>query len=179
VWKKYNVDVRYEGGDFQWVQIPAGAQPGALVSGKVEASTLIHSQALAALNSTEFRSIATTASDNFALYGVPSVAAVNVSYPEKLAARPAAFREFNRMLKASHDYTLAHLDEVSEAIHQQSKVPASFIKEWVQKIGDAPGTFTETDKKSLEVLWKTAKELGLLDNVPDVNGLVWEGALTN
>lgn len=179
LWKKYNVDVRYETGDFQWVEIPAGGQPGALASGKVEASTLIHSQALQALNSTTFRSIASTASANFELYGVPSVAAVNVSYPEKLAARPAAFREFNRMLKASRDYTIANIDEVSKAIAEQSKVPPNFIKEWTQKIGDSSATFTATDRKSLEVLWKTAKELGILKDYPDVNKLVWEGALTN
>jgi NitT/TauT family transport system substrate-binding protein len=178
LWKKYNVNVRYENGDFQWVQIPAGAQPGALASGKVEASTLIHTQALQALNSKMFRSIASTATDNFELYGVPSVAGVNVSYPEKLAARPAQFREFNRMIKASHDYTMSHIDEVSAAIAQQAKVPPNFIKEWTEKIGDSPGTFTETDKKSLEVLWKVAKELGILKDYPDVNKVVWEGAIT-
>jgi NitT/TauT family transport system substrate-binding protein len=140
---------------------------------------LIHSQALQALSSTAYRSIASTASDNFELYGVPSVAGVNVSYPEKLAARPAQFREFNRMLKASRDYTIANIDEVSAAIQEQTKVPANFIKEWTQKIGDSPATFTKTDKKSLMVLWQAAKELGILKEYPDVDTVVWEGALTD
>jgi NitT/TauT family transport system substrate-binding protein len=177
LWKKYNVNVRYEGGDFQWVEIPAGSQPGALSAGRVEASTLIHSQALMALGSKDFRSIANTAKDNFDLYGVPSVAAVNVAYPERLAAKPELYKEFNRMLKASRDYALANIDEVSEAVHKKTGAPVSFIKDWTGEIGDFPAVMSDVHIKSVDTLWKAAKDLGILKGYPEAKTMVWDQAL--
>lgn len=175
--KKYGVNVSYEGGDFQWVEIPAGSQPAALSTGKVEAAVLIHSQAIMALKSNEYRSIAQTAKSNYEVYGVPSVAGINVSYPEKLAARPEAFKEFNRMLKASRDYAMANIDEVSAAVAAKGKMPADFFKDWTTNIGESTATITDIDIKSMEVLWQQSKDLGLIKSFPDARSVVWEESL--
>ena len=177
LWKKYGVNVNYEGGDFQWVEIAAGSQPAALSTGKTEAAVLIHSQAILAMKTGEYRSIAQTAQSNFEVFGVPEVAGINVSYPEKLAARPEAFKEFNRMLKASSDYALAHADEVSAAVAAKSKMPVDFFKDWVANIGESTATLTELDIKSMEVLWQASKELGLIKNYPDARSVVWPESL--
>lgn len=177
IWKKYGVNVNYDGGDFNWVQIPAGSQPAALSTGKVDAAVLIHSQAILALKSNEYRSIAQTAKLNYEVFGVPSVAGINVSYPEKLEARPAAFREFNRMLKASRDYAMANIDEVSAAVSAKSKMPPSFFKDWVENVGESTATITELDIKSMQVLWEVSKDLKLLDTYPPARSVVWDAAL--
>jgi NitT/TauT family transport system substrate-binding protein len=177
LWKKYGVNVHYDGGDFQWVQIPAGSEPAALSTGKVDAAVLIHSQAILALKTGEYRSIAQTAKLNYELFGVPEVAGINVSYPEKLAARPAAFKEFNRMLKASHDYALAHIDEVSQAVAAKGKMPAGFFKDWITQVGESPATIDDLDIKSMDVLWAASKELGILKSYPAARSVVWDESL--
>lgn len=177
LWKKHGVDVRYEGGDFKWVELARGAQTAALSSGKIEAAVLSHSQAILALKSSEYRSLVRTASDAFDVYGVALVAGVNVAYPERLAAKPEVYREFNRMLKASRDYALANVDEVSDAIMKKTSMPATFFKDWIALIGESPATISEGDIKSIEIAWLSSKELGLLKTHPDVRGLVWEHAL--
>jgi NitT/TauT family transport system substrate-binding protein len=177
LWKKYGVNVNYDGGDFQWVEIPAGSQPAALSTGKVDAAVLIHSQAIMAMKTNEYRSIAQTAKSNYEVYGVPSVAGINVSYPEKIAARPQAFKEFNRMLKASRDYAMAHVDEVSAAVAAKGKMPKDFFKDWVTNIGESTATITEIDIKSMQVLWEQSKELGLIPSYPNARSVVWDESL--
>ena len=114
--KKYKLNVSYKGGDLRWVQIPAPALLTALETGRVDAATLIHAQAFKARGTGKYRVLAWTSQDIRALYGVETVAAVNVTYPEKLAKRPAAFREFNRMLYESVQYAVKNADKVGAAI---------------------------------------------------------------
>ena len=86
--KKYKLNVSYKGGDMNWVQIPAPALLTALETGRVDAATLIHSQAYRARGSGNYRVLAWTNKDIRELYGVDTVAAVNVTYPGE--ARRAA-----------------------------------------------------------------------------------------
>ena len=76
--KKHGLNVSYQGGDSQWVEVPAPSIPAALSSGNIDAGTLIHAQAYKAQQSGEFRSIVQAAVDNSAVFGVPTVAAVYV-----------------------------------------------------------------------------------------------------
>lgn len=174
--KIYDMDVRFEGGDFQWVQIPEASASAALQIGKVDASNLLHSQAIQAVNSKMFRSIMNPIADLYEKYRVEAVTAVQVSYPERLAEKPAAYREFNRMLKESVDYTMSHLDEVSAAI-SKGKLEANFLKEWLQYVGSFPGAVSDGDIEALRVNWQSAKELGIIDSFPDAKEIVWEHAV--
>ena len=96
---KYGLNMALEGGDVKQVEIQAPNLPGALAAGQIDAATLIHSQAFRALKSGQFRPIAETGRDNIEIYGLRFVSALNVSYPERLAQRPDAFREFDRMFR--------------------------------------------------------------------------------
>jgi NitT/TauT family transport system substrate-binding protein len=176
LWKKYGVDVRYEGGDFKWVELPRGALTAALSTGKVDAAVLSHSQAILALKSKEYRSLARTAADAHEVYGVALVAGVNVAYPERLQAKPELYREFGRMLKQSREYALANVDEVQSAIMKKANMPAGFFKDWVELIGESPATLSDEDIKSLEIAWRSSKELGIIKSYPPVRSLVWEHA---
>src|SRR5690348_7288396 len=118
--KKYGLNANLEGGDVKQVEIQAPNLPGALAAGQIDAATLIHSQAFRALKSGEFRAIAETGRDNIEAFGMRFISALNVSYPEKLAQRPDAFKEFDRMFRESVQYALTHKDEVFGAVGQKT-----------------------------------------------------------
>ncbi len=105
------------------------------------------------------------------------MAAVNVGYPEKIAERPEAYKEFNRMLKASVDYALKDLDEVSAAVGKEKNIDPAFFKAWFTRYSAFPATVSDGDLKAIEVNWKESKELGLIKEYPDVKELVWKDAI--
>jgi NitT/TauT family transport system substrate-binding protein len=179
LWRKYGVDVAYEGGDFKWVQIPAPSLPAALESERVDAATLIHSQAYKAEQSGDFRPITQTAQDLYELFGVNTVSAVLVSYPEKLAERPQAFEEFNRMLKASVDYAVANPEKVGQEIAKQGKISADYFKVWLADYSRTPGVISDEHLKAMDTVWKNAEGLGILKpgEAPKAASVVWEHAI--
>jgi NitT/TauT family transport system substrate-binding protein len=177
LWKKYGVNVQFENGDFKWQQLPAPALPGALATDKIDAATLIHSQAYQAAKSGDFVPIARTAEDMFELFKLRMVAAVNVGYVEKIAAKPELYREFNRMLKASVDYTLKNLDEVAKAAGAETKNDPAYFKAWFAQYSDFPAAVSQNDIDAMNKVWALSKELGVLNNYPDAKTMIWEGAI--
>jgi NitT/TauT family transport system substrate-binding protein len=175
--KKYGLNAALEGGDVKQVEIQAPNLPGALAAGQIDAATLIHSQAFRALKSGEFRAIAETGRDNIEVFGMRFISALNVSYPEKLAQRPDAFKEFNRMFVASVKYALAHKDEVFGAVGQKNNLPPEFFNWWFEKSSDVPGTFEESHAQAIMKLFELSKEIGMIQNFPDIRTQVWEHAL--
>ena len=169
--------VSYKGGDFNWVQVQAPALLTALASGRVDAATLIHAQAFKAHKSGKYRVVAYTNKDIRELFGVDSVAAVNVTYPEKLKARPAAFREFNRMLRESVLYAVKNAEEVGKAISKTQKISPAFFKAWLADYSYFPGAVSDQDMKAMETVWQNAKEMGIIKKVPRAKDVVWEHAI--
>lgn len=174
---KYGLNMALEGGDVKQVEIQAPNLPGALAAGQIDAATLIHSQAFRALKSGQFRPIAETGRDNIEIYGLRFVSALNVSYPERLAQRPDAFREFDRMFRESVRYALANRDEVFGAVGKQYNLPPEFFTWWFEKSSDVPGTFDESHAKAIMKLYELAKEIGMIQSFPDIRTVVWEHAL--
>lgn len=177
LWKKHGANVSYKGGDFNWVQVQAPALLTALASGRVDAATLIHAQAFKAHKSGKYRVVAYTNKDIRELFGVDSVAAVNVTYPEKLKARPAAFREFNRMLRESVLYAVKNAEEVGKAISKTQKISPAFFKAWLADYSYFPGAVSDQDMKAMETVWQNAKEMGIIKKVPRAKDVVWEHAI--
>jgi NitT/TauT family transport system substrate-binding protein len=174
---KYGLNAALEGGDLKQLEIQAPNLPAALAAGQIDAATLIHSQAFRALKSGEFRPIAETGRDNIELYGMRFISALNVAYPERLAQRPDAFREFNRMFRESVRYALAHQDEVFDAVGAQNNLPPEFFRWWFEKSSDVPATFDESHAQAIMKLYELSREIGMIQNYPDVRTLVWEHAL--
>jgi len=176
LWKKYGVNVQYEGGDFKWQQLPAPALPGALSTDKVEAATLIHSQAYQATKTGDYVPIARTAEDMFELFKLRMVSAVNVGYVEKIAAKPELYKEFNRVLLASVQYTLKNIDEVSKAVAAETKNDPAYFKAWFEQYSEFPGVVSQNDIDAMNKVWALSKELGILKDFPDAKTMIWEGA---
>lgn len=177
LWKKHGMNVSYKNGDFKWVQIQAPALLPALASGRIDAATLIHAQAYKAGKTGDYRVLAWTNKDIKELFGIDSVAAVNVTYPEKLAKRPAAFKEFSRMLRASVLYAVKNPDEVGKAIAAKYKISPDYFKAWMADYSFFPGAISDQDMKAMEVVWNNAKEMGIIKKAPKAADVVWKDAI--
>jgi NitT/TauT family transport system substrate-binding protein len=179
LWRKHGFNVSYKGGDFNWVQIQAPQILTALESKRIDAGTLIHTQIYQADKSGNYRALAETNADLKELYGIYSVAAVNVTYPEKLQAKPEVFKEFNRMMRESAVWALENPDKAGEAVHKATggKVPADFFKYWITELTLSPGAVSENDVKSMNVVWQQAKEMGILKAHPKAEDVVWDQAI--
>jgi NitT/TauT family transport system substrate-binding protein len=174
---KYHVNVSLDDGDFKFVQLPAPNLPGALSTGRTEAATFSHLQSYQARNGKDFRILVDTGKDLKELYGIPMVTSIFVAYPERLAEKPAAYRELLRMLKASSDYTLAHQDEVFTAVAESTKVPKAFFVDWWANYGTFPTAISQGDIKALETVFARAKDVGLSTKPPDLKQAIWDKAL--
>ncbi len=145
--------------------------------GRAEEVELIHSQAYKADKSKKYRVVAYTSRDIHELYGVDVVPAVNVSYSNKLEARPAAFKEFNRMLKESVDYAVANPRKVGAAISKEHNISPDFFQAWLTRFSFFPATVSKADGKAFETVWQGAKELGILKSYPKAESVIWEHAI--
>jgi NitT/TauT family transport system substrate-binding protein len=117
-----------------------------------------------------------SAEDLKEVYGVPMVTSIFVAYPERLAEKPAAYRELLRMLKASSDYTLAHQDEVFAAVAEASKVPKEFFVDWWAHYGSFPVSISNGDIKAINIVYEKAKSLDMAKAAPDLKQAIWDNA---
>jgi len=113
----------------------------------------------------------------FELWGLQMIPSVNVSYPEKIAQRPAAFAEFARMLRDSVRYMKEHPDEVYAAVAREQKIDQAFFPVLFSKYAEYPGVLTAQDRKAIAKSWELAKKFGILQNAPEIDRYIWKGAL--
>jgi NitT/TauT family transport system substrate-binding protein len=173
---KYGLNVALEGGDFKQVEVVAANLPAALATGHVDAATLINSQAYRAEKAGDFANIFEVSDVLDSIYG-RLVHAVNVSYPERLAARPEAFMEFERMMKESVAYALANRAEVFGIVGKQVNIDPAFFDWWYDRTTEIPGTFTDAHAKSVETVLEIGKRRGMIAEIPEVAPLIWEHVL--
>lgn len=174
--KAYGLNMALEGGDVRQVEIQAPNLPAALSTGQVDAASLIHSQAWRAKQSGDFVNIVESGEILNKIYG-PLVSAINVSYPEKLAARPAAFEEFNRMLKASVQYALNNRDEVFGAAAKQANIDRAFFDWWFDKASTVPAIFGQQQSKAVTIAWQIAQQMGMIKSAPEISAVTWDKTL--
>lgn len=167
----FNVDL--EGGDIEFVEMPPPGMPAALESETIDAATLIHAQAFKAQNTNAFRSIVSTAPDNYKQFGVRMVSAVLAGYGQKLDAKPEVHQEFLKLLHASVEYAKANPDEVFGAVSAETGTDIEFFKRWFAEYSDFPVLMNDEDMKAIQTLWDQAKALGMLKESPNISGAVW------
>jgi NitT/TauT family transport system substrate-binding protein len=175
--KKYGYNVALDGGDLKFVELPAPAVPGAILTGRVDAGVLIHTQAHAAEKGKDLRAIGVGQSEMYEVLGSLPITAVNVSYPEKLAARADAIKEFNRMLRESARYALSNKAEVFGAVAKKYNMEADFFEVWFSRYSQFPAAISDEDLKSIAAMWAHSKELGIIRSFPDVKSVIWEHAI--
>jgi NitT/TauT family transport system substrate-binding protein len=173
---KYRLNAALEGGDVEQVEIQAPNLPAALATSKVDAAALIHSQAYRAGQSGDYRVIAETGRDNIEMFKVRFISAVNGGYPEKIAQRPDAYREFNRMFRESVTYARTNRAEVFGAVGRQSNLDRGFFDWWFDKAFEVPGFFDENHAQSIMKLYELSRGIGMIQSYPDIRSLVWEHA---
>jgi NitT/TauT family transport system substrate-binding protein len=166
---KFGLNMALEGGDVRQVEVQAPNLPAALATGQADAASLIHSQAWRAKQTGDFTNICET--------NVILVSAVNVSYPDKLAARAEQFAEFNRMLKASITYALANRDEVFGAIAKQANIDRGFFDWWFDRTTRVPAVFGDEQSKAVQTAWNIGRDMGMVAKVPDVRAYTWDKTL--
>ena len=174
--REFGLNMALEGGDMRQVEVQAPNLPAALATGQADAASLIHSQAWRAMTSGDFVNICETGQILNKAHG-PLTSAVNVSYPDRLAARPDAFREFNRMLKASVDYTLANRDEVFGAMARQANIDRKFFDWWFDRTTTVPAVFGDVHARAVATAWTIGRVMGMTTSVPDVRALTWDQTL--
>jgi len=173
----HGLDVDLETGDIEFVEMPPPGMPASLSGGRVDAATLIHAQAFAAQESGAYRSIVSTAKDNYDAFGVRMVSAVLAGYGDKLDADPELYREFLRVLHASVEYAKANPDEVFAAVADETGTEAAFFERWFAEFSDFPVLMSEDDIAAIRILWEKAIGLGLLDAAPPVEETIWSETL--
>jgi NitT/TauT family transport system substrate-binding protein len=174
---KHGLNAALEGGDVRQIEIQAPNLPGALAAGQIDAATLIHSQAYRARKSGEFRTLLESGRDNIEMFRTRFVSAVNIAYPEWLAQRPEAYREFNRLFRESVRYALANRAEVFSAVGRQSNLDSDFFEWWFERSSEVPAVFDESHAEAIMKLYELARDMGIIQNFPDIRKLVWEHAL--
>ena len=174
--REFGLNMALEGGDVRQVEVQAPNLPAALATSQADAASLIHSQAWRAMTSGDFVNICETGQILNKAHG-PLTSAVNVSYPDRLAARPDAFREFNRMLKASVDYTLANRDEVFGAMARQANIDRKFFDWWFDRTTTVPAVFGDVHARAVATAWTIGRVMGMTTSVPDVRALTWDQTL--
>ena len=173
---KFGLNMALQGGDIRQVEVQAPNLPAALATGQADAATLIHSQAWRAMQSGDFVNICETSQILNQAYG-PMISAVNVSYPDKLAARGEAFQAFNRLLKASIDYALSHRDEVFGAVARQANIDRKFFDWWFDRTTSVPAVFGDSHARAVTKGWEIGQAMGMVAKVPDVGAYTWDKTL--
>ena len=174
--KKYGLNMALEGGDVSQVELQAPNLPGALATGKLDAATLIHSQAYRAMKSGDYRRIAETARDNNEIFKTRFVSAVNIGYPERLSKQPEAYIEFCRVFRESLKYAMANKAEVFGAVGKESGLEPDFFEWWFTKNSEVPGYFSEDHAQAITLFFEQARDLAVLKSYPDIRTLVWDKA---
>lgn len=170
-----NVDVM--GGDFSWVELPPAAMYSALSQNRVDAASMSLTHTYRAKMSGEFRPAIFAGKILFDRFKVQMISSVNVSYPEKLDARPQAYREFNRLLKASADYMRTHSADVYASVGKSYNVDPQILRGLQLTLAEFPAELEQKDLAALAKEWELAKKYGLLKATPNVSHFVWSGVV--
>lgn len=176
--KKYGMNVSYDGGDFTWVEVPANAMAAALKAERIAAGTFLLSQASQYGKSGEFRAVMNGNRALIDTYGVQLPSGMLIAYDKGLNDKPQVYKELLRMLNESMAYLKAHEDEVFTALAAEHKMKPEDVRYGYYSSERVFG-ITGADYKALERVWQDYKDIGILDQLPPVDQLVWAPAVTN
>jgi NitT/TauT family transport system substrate-binding protein len=175
--KEYGFDVSLQNGDIKFVELPTTAIPAAIQQDRVAAGALLYNQVYEAERTGDFRSIWSAAPVLRKLSGARPVLPVIIGFPERTAADPAAYREFNRMLTESLRYAAAHEQEVTEKIGKQANANPDYLKRTIAGVAQFETPIEEADLKAIDYFWQAAKSIGMIETAPSARDLAWPDAM--
>jgi NitT/TauT family transport system substrate-binding protein len=170
----YKTNVALEGGDFKWVEMPLAVLQTALASGRVDGAILSNQFDYMAQSNKDLRPLFRKSLKSTLGVAVPTT--VVIGYEDKLKARPEAFIEANRLLRASAEYVSAHPDEVFNAIAEKNKIDAGYLKWYYSHYAEVPYDLTKDDLVGIKAFWAAIAKLGAIKSIPKVEDLVWDKA---
>lgn len=177
LWKKYDVDVTLDGGDFELVELPAPSLLSSLATGAVEAATLSNLQSFQADRSGDYRMIVDSGGDLAEIFPSAVVSSLLLTYAENTQKKPEVYKELLRVLAASSQYARDNRDEVFAAVSSRMNVDPAFLPEWFAQYGDIPFTMIQADIDVQVMIANMAVEAGFVDSMPDIPALVWKDAI--
>lgn len=178
--EKYGVNISITDGDFQFVQTPPAAMIAGLLAEHFEAAQLIQSQTFQARTETGLRVLERPARDMYEMWGLQMTPSVNLGYPEKIAERPEAYAEFGRVLRESVLYLHANMDEVFAAVAAEEGITnPDLLPTTFNEFSEFPGNLTENDSEAIRKLWDLALQYGDIQQVPDLESVLWADAVRN
>ncbi len=179
--KKHGFNVALRGGDVQFIEMPTAAIPAAIKSGSIDAGYLLYAQVDQAERTGEFRPVFLGGPVLNELAGVRMVLPVIIGFSERVQAAPADYAEFNRMVVASLKYASEHPEMIAKvAADSQMADSVGFLKAMFDGIYPYKAPVEADDIKAINFVWNAAKEIGMLQNVPqipDAATLMWPEAL--
>ncbi|MBM3601336.1 MAG: ABC transporter substrate-binding protein [Alphaproteobacteria bacterium] len=175
--KQYGFNSALQGGDFQFVELPTTAIPGALASDRIAAGALLYAQVFEAERTGDFRSVWSAAPDLLRLSGARMVLPVIVGFTERVEANPALYREFNRVVTASVRDAAANKMEWSQMVGQKNNVPPEYLRKILDSVSDFKTPVEEADVKAIDYFWTAAVSIGLLPSAPPVQSVIWPDAM--
>jgi NitT/TauT family transport system substrate-binding protein len=169
----FKANVAFDGGDYKWVEMPLAVLPTALTSGRIDAAVLSNQYDYQAFNDRQNYRLLFPEGLKDAL-GVAVPGTVILGYTPKLNARPEAFAEAVKMLKASADYVRAHPDEVFGAVAKKNDIDTGYLKWYYEYYADIPYALSKDDLKGIEAFWSAVEKLGMINGSPKVRDMIWD-----
>lgn len=168
----HKANVALDGGDFKWVEMPLAVLATALTSGRIDAAVLSNQYDYEASRNPEYHALFSEGLKQALGISIPTT--VVLGYDAKLKARPEAFVEAARMLKASADYVRSHPDEVFGAVAKAQNIDAAYLKWYYSTYADIPYNLVKDDLKGIEAFWVAVQRLHMIKDLPKVQSVVWD-----
>jgi ABC-type nitrate/sulfonate/bicarbonate transport system substrate-binding protein len=170
----YKTNAAFDGGDFKWVEMPMAVLPTALASGRIDGAVLSNEFVYQASKNKDDRDVVPEGLKDALGVAVPST--MVISYEPKLKARPEAFMEAARLLKASAVYVSGHRDEVFAAVGKAENVDPAYLQWYYTSYAEIPYDLVKDDLKGIEALWKAVEKLHMIQTTPNLKDLIWDRA---
>jgi ABC-type nitrate/sulfonate/bicarbonate transport system substrate-binding protein len=169
----FKANVALDGGDYKWVEMPLAVLPTALISGRIDAAILSNQYDYQAYqNHKDYRLLFPEGLKDALGVAVPGT--VILGYTPKLNARPEAFVEAVKLLKASADYVRSHPDEVFGAVAKKNDIDPGYLKWYYEYYADIPYDLTKNDLKGIEAFWGAVEKLHMVGATPKLQDLIWD-----
>jgi ABC-type nitrate/sulfonate/bicarbonate transport system substrate-binding protein len=175
--EKLGMNADVVGGDFKWVEMPHAQLEAALKSGRVDAAIFNNAATYTYTKDGAYRSVVHGAKQLDSMFGGPMPSLFILGYEPDLNKRPDAYVAAGKLLKASAEYFVKNIDEVSAIVAPKYKLSPDDLKVWFSTFTQMPLALGATDKPVMLKAWQTGLKYGQLKKAPaSVDELVWPKA---
>jgi ABC-type nitrate/sulfonate/bicarbonate transport system substrate-binding protein len=166
--EKYDMDSALTGGDITWVEMDPAQLTTALERGQIDAVADTGFTAFRLGKDSQFRRILSNDSDWRELTGQASVFAAYQALQSQVESNPTCYRNFQEMLAASVDYGRSHVEEISDAVAEETGLPADYVTFQWGGAYDYVGNLDPEWVQAGQALWDQAADHGEITDSLDI-----------